>query len=77
MKKFLNKEKSDRERSQWQAFTYVSGIGIQAAVTIGVCIYLGRLADDFFQLGTICTVVGIIAGFATSVWSVYKAVRKI
>lgn len=73
---WTGKDKNSANQSQWQAFTYVSGIGVQAVAMIGICLYLGRLADTYLQSGHIGTVVGIIVGFATSVWSVYNQLIK-
>lgn len=58
--------------SVMQAFGFVSGIGIHCAVTIAVCVYLGKKVDAFFAFAPWGTIGGIVAGFLAAIWSTYK-----
>lgn len=64
-------------KTTWEAFSFVSGIGIHFVVTIGICIFLGRKADAYFASEPICTLIGIILGVITAIYSMYKKVKDI
>jgi len=71
------KNKKEKERTQWQSFLFISNIGMEAVISIGLCTYGGRWADAYFSSGKTCTVSGIILGFVIAIWSVYKRFQKI
>lgn len=60
------------DKSTLQAFGFVSGIGIQFAVIIGVCIFIGKEVDSFLQISPWGTLIGIISGFLSGIWITYK-----
>jgi F0F1-type ATP synthase assembly protein I len=66
-----------KEKSQLEAFAFVSGIGIQAAATVGVCLWGGKKLDEYLCTGNFFTVSGIVLGFTAAAWSVYKRLRKV
>lgn len=72
----IKKKENDKikEPGIMQAFAFVSGIGIHFVVLIGVCIFFGRMADQYFQVRPWGTLFGIILGFSTGIWSIYKKI---
>ena len=62
----------NKEQSTLQALGFASGLGISFAVTIGVCLYAGIYIDDKFSTSPFATIVGIILGFLTAMWSTYQ-----
>lgn len=54
----------------------LSGIGIYFAVVLGICIYLGNLADEFWELGRMGKLAGILLGFPIAIYSTYKQIRQ-
>lgn len=65
-------EEKKTERSSLAAFAFVSGIGIQFAAIIGVCIFLGKIVDSYLSSTPWGTLIGILFGFLTGIWSTYK-----
>ena len=59
----------------WKAAAILSGVGIYIAAVIFICLYLGGLIDDYFQLGGKGRLIGIIAGFPIAGWSVYRQLK--
>lgn len=62
------------ERTQMQALGFVTGIGINFAAIIAVCLFAGRYYDQNFGSGSTGTLIGIILGFITAIWSTYKKI---
>lgn len=63
-------------RQAWKAFSMLSGIGIYLAVVVGICLYLGNLADDAFNLGIKGKLVGILLGFPVAFYTLYRQLRE-
>ncbi len=59
----------------WKAAAILSGVGIYIAAVIFVCLWAGSLVDDFFQLGGVGRLVGIVAGFPIAGYSVYRQLK--
>ncbi|MBE8949460.1 MAG: AtpZ/AtpI family protein [Quinella sp. 3Q1] len=59
----------------WKAAAILSGVGIYIAAVIFICLYLGGLVDDFFQLGGKGRIIGIILGFPIAIYSVYRQLK--
>ena len=59
----------------WKAAATLSGVGIYIVAVIFVCLWMGGLVDDFFQLGGVGRLVGIVAGFPIAGWSVYRQLK--
>ena len=64
-------------KSTWETFTFVSGIGFHGGVTIGVCIFLGQKADIYFDSTPIFTLIGIILGVITAVYTAYRKIKDV
>ena len=59
----------------WKAAAILSGVGIYIAAVIFICLYLGGLVDDYFQLGGKWRLVGIVLGFPVAGYSVYRQLK--
>lgn len=53
-----------------------SGLGIQLAVTLALCTYLGMLLDQWLGTEPILIIVGGFLGLGSGMWSVVKAVER-
>ena len=59
----------------WKAFAILSGVGFYLAAFMLICLYLGGLVDDFFELdgkGRLC---GIIIGLPLAFYSLYRQLK--
>ena len=54
----------------------MSGLGFYFVAVVGVCVYLGMLADDYFSLGGSGRMAGILAGFPVAIFSLWKNFRR-
>ena len=63
-------------RQAWRAFSLLSGIGIYLAVVVGLCLYLGHLADEQFGLGIKGKLIGILLGFPVAFYSLYRQLKN-
>ena len=63
-----------KDKSTWEAFTFVSGLGIIMAIDIAAGIFVGKYVDSYFSISPVGTTIGIIVGFMLGVWSVYKKI---
>ena len=59
----------------WKAAAILSGVGIYIAAVIFICLYVGGLVDDYFQLSGKGRLVGIILGFPLAAYSVYRQLK--
>ncbi|MBR6713249.1 MAG: AtpZ/AtpI family protein [Selenomonadaceae bacterium] len=59
----------------WKAAAILSGVGIYIAAVIFICLYLGGLVDDYFQLGGKGRLLGIVLGFPVAGYSVYRQLK--
>lgn len=59
----------------WKAAAVLSGVGIYIAAVIFICLYLGGLVDDYFQLNGKARLCGIILGFPLAAYSVYRQLK--
>lgn len=64
-------------KSTWETFTFISGIGFHFVITIGLCIFLGQKADTYFGISPIGTLIGIILGMITAIYTAYKKIKDI
>ena len=58
-----------------RAFGLLSGVGIYVLVFLGIFIFLGKCADDFFGTGRTCTIAGIVLGFPAAIYSLYRQLK--
>ena len=76
----MRNEKEPRKheglRQAWRAFSLLSGIGIYLAVVVGICLYLGHLADESFGLGIKGKLVGILLGFPVAFYTLYRQLKN-
>lgn len=59
----------------WKAFAIFSGVGFYLAAFMLICLYLGGLADDFFELGGKGRLIGIILGLPMAFYSIYRQLK--
>ena len=60
-----------------KAFGILGSIGIFFAVVIGICIFLGNMADEWLGLEYAGKLTGIILGFPVAFYLTYKQLREI
>lgn len=66
-----------KPQSTWETFSFVSGIGFHFVITIGICIFIGRKADLYFNTTPVCTLIGIILGMITAIYTAYQKVKDV
>lgn len=66
-----------KPQSTWETFTFISGIGFHFVITIGICIFLGQKADAYFNSHPICTLIGILLGVFTAVYTAYQKIKDV
>ena len=54
----------------------MSGLGFYLVAVVGVCVYLGMLADDYFTLDGRGRLIGILLGFPVAIFSLWKKFRN-
>ncbi len=60
----------------WKAFAILSGVGFYLAAFMLVCLYLGGLVDDFFELGGKGRLIGIVLGLPLAFYSLYRQLKR-
>lgn len=55
----------------------MSGIGFHFLVTVGFCIFLGRKADEYFASAPTGTLIGILLGTVTAIYTAYREIKKV
>jgi hypothetical protein len=60
-----------------KAFGVLGGVGIFFAVVIGICIFIGAMADDFLGLEYGGKLTGIVLGFPIAFYLTYKQLKGI
>ncbi len=60
-----------------KAFGVLGGVGIFFAVVIGICIFIGAMADEFLGLEYGGKLTGIILGFPIAFYLTYKQLKGI
>ncbi len=68
--------KNDGLKQMWKAFSLLSGLGIYLIVFVLICLYLGSLIDDFFELDGKGKLFGIISGFPLAFYSIYRQLKN-
>ena len=58
-----------------KAVGLLSGVGVYFVVFLGIFIYLGQWADDFFGPGHVCTITGAVLGFPAAIYSLYRQLK--
>ncbi len=60
-----------------KAFGVLGGVGIFFAVVIGICIFVGAMADEFLGLEYGGKLTGIILGFPIAFYLTYKQLKGV
>ena len=63
-------------RHMIRAFAILSGVGIYIAVVILICLYLGNLVDEFFNLDGRGRLIGIFCAFPIAFYSIYRQLKR-
>ncbi|MBR2214555.1 MAG: AtpZ/AtpI family protein [Selenomonadaceae bacterium] len=63
-------------RQAVKAFSFLSGVGIYLAVVVGICIYVGNLADENLGISPVGKLTGIILGFPLAFYSLYRQLKS-
>ena len=70
----------ERNKGIWQAvkaFSFLSGVGIYLTVVVGICVYLGILADNHLGISPYGKLTGILLGFPVAIYSLYRRIREL
>lgn len=72
------KEKTQHEglRQAVKAFSVLGGIGIYLVVFVGICVFLGNLADTKLGLGYTGKLIGILIGFPGAFYTLYRQLKR-
>ena len=68
-------KKQEGLRQALRAFSFLGGIGIYFVVVIGICVFLGSLADEHLGIAPYGRLIGILLGFPVGIYSVYRQLR--
>ena len=63
-------------RQAVRAFALLSGVGIYFVVFVGICLWLGNLADATFALGYAGKLIGILIGFPGAIYTLYRQIKE-
>ena len=63
-------------RQAVKAFSVLGGIGIYLVVFVGICVFLGNLADETFDLGYLGKLLGILMGFPGALYTLYRQLKQ-
>ena len=69
-----------RHEGLWQAvkaFSVLSGLGIYLVVVVGICLYIGMLADEHLGTSPYGKLTGILLGFPVAVYSLYRRLKNL
>lgn len=75
MSKEKKKIRQEGLRQAVKAFSVLGGIGIYLVVFVGICVFLGDLADRQFGLGYTGKLVGILIGFPGAFYTLYRQLK--
>lgn len=59
-----------------EAFSLVGTIGLNTVATVAAGLFVGRLADNYWDISPWATVAGVVLGMITGMWTTYKRVRE-
>ena len=63
-------------RQAVKAFALLSGVGIYFVVFVGICLWLGSLADERLGLGYVGKLIGILIGFPGAIYTLYRQIKE-
>ncbi|WP_033171526.1 AtpZ/AtpI family protein [Selenomonas sp. ND2010] len=76
MEKQSGEERHEGLRQAVKAFSVLGGIGIYLVVFVGICVFLGNLADENFGLGYMGKLAGILIGFPGALYTLYRQLKQ-
>jgi hypothetical protein len=76
MEKQSGEERHEGLRQAVKAFSVLGGIGIYLVVFVGICVFLGNLADENLGLGYMGKLVGILIGFPGALYTLYRQLKQ-
>ena len=59
-----------------KAFSFLGGVGIYLVVFVGICGFIGNLADIYFGFGYRGKLIGIIIGFPGAIYTLYRQLKQ-
>ena len=59
-----------------KAFSFLGGIGIYLVVFVGICGFIGNIADEELGLGSKGKLIGIIVGFPGAIYTMYRQLKQ-
>ena len=59
-----------------KAFSFLGGIGIYLVVFVGICGFIGNIADEKLGLGSKGKLIGIIVGFPVAIYTLYRQLKQ-
>lgn len=59
-----------------KAFSFLGGIGIYLVVFVGICGFIGNIADEELGLGSKGKLIGIIVGFPSAIYTLYRQLKR-
>lgn len=65
-----------KQKSYMQIVIFFANLGINFAVVVGLCLFIGRFIGEKCGYQNEGTIVGIILGIAAAVYTVYKQLAK-
>ena len=68
--------KGDGLKQAFRAFSMLGGVGIYMLVFVGIFVFLGYEFDVTFAPGHTGRLVGIILGFPSAMYSLYRQLKK-
>ncbi|SFT61649.1 Putative F0F1-ATPase subunit Ca2+/Mg2+ transporter [Selenomonas sp. GACV-9] len=69
-------QKHEGLRQAVKAFSVLGGIGIYLVVFVGICVFLGNLADENLGLDYAGKLIGIIVGFPGAIYTLYRQLKQ-
>jgi ATP synthase protein I len=69
--------KKDDKQQILNAFSMVGSIGLSMVATLAVGLFSGRAVDNLLGTYPWATIVGIVLGVLSGLWSTYKQVTQI
>jgi F0F1-type ATP synthase assembly protein I len=68
--------KGEGLKQAFKAFSMLGGVGIYMLVFVGIFVFLGYEFDVTFDTGHTGRLVGIILGFPSAMYSLYRQLKK-
>ena len=63
----------NKNSSEWAKY---SGLGIQMAISVVLCLYIGKWAGQKFNHETLGSLIGIFFGLFTSMYNLIKQIKN-